>query len=62
MERSLLQVKAFVNDQQVSEWVVVVCSGTNRGVTHLENMLDRKGVIADVVNWRVLFDRLGVSW
>ena len=62
LERSLPQVKAFVNDQRITDCVVVVSSGTDRGITHLEKMLDRKGVTADVVNWRVLFDDLGITW
>lgn len=62
LERSLPQVKAFMNDPKVRECLVVVCSGTDRGITHLESMLDRKGVVVDVVNWRRLFGELGISW
>ena len=62
LERALPQVKAFVNDPRVKGCIVVVSSGTYKGISHLEMLLDRRGVRADVLNWRTLFGELGISW
>jgi len=62
LKNSLSQVKAFCRDPDVKDVVVVTCSGTDRGIQRLESLLDRKNVDAFIINWRDLFEELGISW
>lgn len=62
LKNSLSQIKAFSISPDVRSLVVVVCSGTDRGVERLEGVVERRDIDAEVINWRDLFDRLGISW
>ena len=62
LKNSLSQVKAFANDPDVRRTIVVASSGTDRGIARLQALLDRKGISAEVVNWRDLFDSMGITW
>ena len=62
LKNSISQVKAFCLDPDVRDVIVVACSGTDRGIERLESLLERKDVDALVINWRDLFEELGISW
>jgi hypothetical protein len=62
LKNSLSQVKAFAKDTRVKDIWVVISSGTFKGIERLEGLLQRKDVDALVINWRDLFEMLGINW
>ena len=62
VERALPQINAFASDERVIECVLVVCSGTDSGIQRFEKLLDRRGVSAYAINFRSLFEELGIQW
>jgi len=66
-KHSLPQLKAFAKDPSIEKFIVVLCTGTNRGVERRAKTLTSRGLLdglkgeIELWNWRDLFDQLGIE-